>query len=87
MPQTCQGISDEFCKILHQMRAALQHGKSFEKCTRMTTEGTRKYQKRHQAPPKVDPRSPKSASKGYQKGTKLEPKRTKVSQNDVQEQT
>ena len=35
-----------------------------------------------ESPPKVT----KSASKGHQKGTKLVPKRTKVSQNDAQEQ-
>ena len=33
IPQTCQRIYQKITKMLHQMRAAVPHGKSFEKCT------------------------------------------------------
>ena len=70
IPQTCQGISHKFSKELHQMRAAVPHGKSFEKCARMTTDGTRKYQKRHQKSTQGHQTCIQRASKGYQIGAK-----------------
>ena len=49
----------------------------------------RRYQKVPKTTPnatKSPPKVNKSASKEHQKGTKLVPKRAKVSQNDAQEQ-